>query len=196
MSKENVDSFLEHHGILGMKWGKRKDRTTPRGTSESGGASRVASRTANIDSNGKVVKPSDIKKPNIGDKLTLPSGKTGTITKSDIVNGRIMIEVNAKKATDFLSDEEIKSRVSRLQLEKQYSQLLAENSAAPSTNSGSTKNGKKFLTDIVQSSGKTAAKTILTAAMLYTGKKALTLAVGDKVSKEMFNKNQEQSSKK
>ena len=84
----------------------------------------------------------------------------------------------AKKSVKDLSDEELKSRINRLQMEKQLEEL---------TKKPETKKGKSAVLELLSKSGQTAASTISTAAFTYMGKQALKNMVGEKVYKEMFN---------
>lgn len=87
----------------------------------------------------------------------------------------------AKKSVKDLSDEELRSRINRLQMEKQLSELTKK----PET--PETKKGKSVVLEILSKSGQTAASTISTAALTYLGKQAIKNIAGEKIYKEMFN---------
>lgn len=115
-----MNTELQHHGILGMKWGVRR---TPQ-------------------------------------QLARARGKTDS--ERDIEKKQEM--ETASKNRRILSDEELKSRVERIKLEKQLKELTAENISP----------GKKFVSDVLSQSGKKAVTTIATGAMIYATKVALT----------------------
>lgn len=83
-----------------------------------------------------------------------------------------------KKSVKNLSDEELKSMINRLQMEKQLTEL---------TKQPETKKGKSAVMQILSKSGQTAATTLTTAAFTYMGKQAIKKMAGEKTYKEMFN---------
>lgn len=84
----------------------------------------------------------------------------------------------AKKSVKDLSDEELRSTINRLQMEKQLTEL---------TKQPETKKGKSVVGQILSKSGQAAASTLTTAAFTYLGKQAIKNMAGEKVYKEMFN---------
>ena len=112
MKTNTTHTNLEHSGIMGMHWGRRK------GTSVSAGEAHVAKSADN--------------------KTT---------------------SVNTDRR---MTDEELKARVSRLQLEKVYGQLTKKE----------TSPGKKIITDIFVNSGKTVAQAYVTKMMTQYMEKA------------------------
>lgn len=85
---QNGKNSLEHFGILGMKWGVRRDRKT---------LDRLAGRKAKTD----------------GDKTSEKTEKPKTVKE--------------------LSDTELRNRVNRLNMEKQYNDLLQQKANGFST---------------------------------------------------------------
>ena len=83
-----------------------------------------------------------------------------------------------KKSVKDLSDEELRSTINRLQMEKQLADL---------TRQPETKKGKSVVGQILSKSGQAAASTLTTAAFTYLGKQAIKNMAGEKVYKEMFN---------
>lgn len=100
-----MEPYIQHHGIQGQKWGVRR---TPE---ELGHA------------------PSGDKAKGGGEKLTIKkvAGAAGSSIGSGFssVKNAIKARQAAKKPVKKLSDEELRTRVNRLQMEKQYSELLA-----------------------------------------------------------------------
>ena len=91
---------LYHYGVLGMKWGVRRNRSTNSGT--------------------------------------------GKKSRKQIRDSK---EENKLNPTRNMSDTELRQRINRLQMEKQYVQLTAKQ----------TSFGKKFVTDILTNAAKQTA---------------------------------------
>lgn len=106
-------NFLEHFGVKGMKWGVRN--------SEMGGGS--SSAVAVSAKPGKMVKTT-------GGKHHAPH--------EDAVKVAISKQKARKSSTDSLSNRELQDLVNRLNMEQQYSRLIA-------THPGSSSDVQKFL---------------------------------------------------
>ena len=130
--------YLCHHGVLGMKWGVRKKR------SSASSFSRKSRKNQNKKSTSKVVR----KKTNI------------------------------KK----LSDQELQSKVRRLQLEKQYRDLKRDEVST----------GRRLVGEILKTSGKTLGIQVAN----YVGGKAINKAFGDEVVKNVGKKKNDNKKKK
>lgn len=89
----------------------------------------------------------------------------------------------AKNKTKDLSDDELASKVKRLNMEKQYRDLKASERA-----SQQVFDGKKFASNVLQNSATSVATTVLTKAGVYAVKKGVEKAFGVRVKQEMFPK--------
>lgn len=134
------NSFIEHYGKKGMKWGSRNKRTASLDLT-----SNKTDNSQKIYYNPKKLNPNG---PDSGNKRQV-SG-----TKREIKNFQKQLNKASKelkpKAKDF-SDDDLRKAVNRMQMEKQYNNLVKE---------GSKKSASaKFVKGI----GTTAVKTALTA---------------------------------
>ena len=118
------NNYLQHYGVLGMKWGVRRSKTQLSSTSGS--------------SKKKKLKP---------DREQKKIAKSKTKTSEP-----------AKKTIKDLSDTELREKINRLNLEKQYRDL----SKAEPTRSDK---GKAFVADVLEKSGKNIATQLTTYAM-------------------------------
>lgn len=103
---------LYHYGVLGMKWGRRKDRR----------------------------------------------GSSGKIRKSSTPVHEDYVRAHSKKSIKSMSDAELRSRINRLQMEKQYTDL---------SNATPTKKGKIYAKKVLKTAG-TVASAGDTALKLYS----------------------------
>lgn len=92
---DEVEDFLEHFGVKGMKWGRHKAQSGPTAVS--------VSREP-----GKKVKA---------------RGGTGLSPHEDAVNAAVTKQKAKSSTTDSLSNKELQDLVTRMNLEQQYSRL-------------------------------------------------------------------------
>ncbi len=117
----NYSDELCHYGVLGMKWGRRKAKTTSSAS------------------------------PKKTKKMTADEKRKASMRK-DVKNRRT------------LSDADLKKKIERIKNEKQLKDLTAEEIAP----------GKKFISDVLSSSGKKVTTALVTGAALYGVKAAMT----------------------
>jgi hypothetical protein len=103
MAQSAIDDILTHHGVLGMKWGRRSARTTPQ-------AVTIVDRRKRIKT----------------------TGGAGHPAHPDAVRVRTTGQIAKKSGVKALSDSELKAYTARLNLEQQAKRLQYEDSSPPS----------------------------------------------------------------
>lgn len=165
------DDELMHFGIKGMKWGRRRYQN-PDGTLTPMGIKRYLK---SYDRESAALRRSDRKKQREIKKMY--SDKTIRKTKirqqqADIAKREaerkeqrddviFKISKSAKDAAN-LSDEQLKKRISRLEQEKKYKDLMSNARNEPA---------KKKVDGTLKTIGKTALKTVGTSVAIYAGKR-------------------------
>lgn len=94
----HVDTILEHYGVLGMKWGVRKDDRSP-------------------------VEVSVKAKP--GKKVSATGG-SGHSPTPDATKAAASRQLAKKSSTDALTNKELQDLVQRMNLEQQYTRLTTQ----------------------------------------------------------------------
>lgn len=122
------DNYLVHHGIKGMKWGVRRNRTVS--TSGTPGGHKTA----------KTAEDYKRMKKNVDTANTyVESGK-----KVKAKAARKKTEAKTKEELRNMSDKELQQVVNRLNMEERYSQVM---------NSRATATGKDRVTQILDGAG-------------------------------------------
>lgn len=136
---------LYHFGIKGMRWGVR----------------RFQKKDGGLTSAGK--KRYDNDSPETGTKVK-------TQTNSD---KKSSTSTSAKKSVKSMTDEELRERINRLDLEKRYKDLVKTTTPQKSTR------GKDFVMDVLEKSGKNVATQLTTYVMGVAVNKAFAKAFND-----------------
>lgn len=149
-----MTNYLEHHGVIGMKWGVRR---TPEQLGHKPSGSRKKKQTI-----GSAIKKAGSSVANAS-KSVVEAGKK----KVEERKGKKSVKMETKSQTSKLggvsnmSDEELRRAVQRLSLEKQYQQLTPQR-----------KTGKEKVMKFLKTSGKVAV-TAIAIGEVYGGAKAL-----------------------
>lgn len=143
--KDKYNTELYHYGILGMKWGVRR---TP----------------AQL---GHIVSAGHKKLKNVVDE-----NKQKKANKKAEEEHMSMPSV---RKTRKMSDSDIKAKIERLKLEKEYKQLLND------TRNESRNRGKQFIASILETSGKNILTQLSAYGMGVLVNKIFEKKVGEKV---------------
>lgn len=96
----NIDSFLEHYGIPGMKWGRRRSDK------------EIAESKQQVEVTTKA-----------GKGVVKTSGGKKLQASEDAINAKASRQRAKASTTDALSNQELQALVTRMNLEQQYSRL-------------------------------------------------------------------------
>lgn len=105
----DVDEFLSHYGVKGMKWGVRR----------TGQVSSTTAKTSRLARNG-----TDITAKQKPGKFVTTSGGKRRVAAPDAVRIAATRQLAKKSTTDALSNKQIADAVKRMQLEQQYHDLV------------------------------------------------------------------------
>lgn len=157
-----MENELYHYGVLGMKWGVRRTRKQL-GYTTASQAHRKARRAGEaaakdtINSMNASPKKHTLREYNNAARTAKSKAYTQSFKESKARNKEIKNEERAlrKNPTKNMSDAELRQKINRLQMEKQYSQLTK---AEKST-------GQKFVSDILTNAAKQTASTYVSRYM-------------------------------
>lgn len=147
---------LVHYGVRGMKWGVR----------------RYQNKDGSLTAAGRKRYSEDG-----------PDSASSAKTKSS--KGKVSSSASAKKSVSEMTDDEIRQKINRLQLEKQYRDLT-KSSEAPKTN-----RGRDFVQRVIERSGENIATQLTT----YVMGKAVNKAFSDIFKEDVVNPKKGQKDK-
>lgn len=114
------DDELAHHGIMGMKWGVWNEETIRKYT---GGGKQGGRSVGETFKKGLRVIKTTAKRAGSQAKDKLSSAKT---TRKQKQNAREYRKLEKRDPVKLMTDEELKKRIARLQLEQQYKNLTTK----------------------------------------------------------------------
>ena len=200
------ENELYHHGILGMKWGKQNGPPYPLGSGDHSASEKKAGWRQSL-ANYK-----EKKRVHLGQASTRDRDAAKAAAKSVAKSAQKKAErhkeryekklekqkaklskhpENASSTAKKMSDEDLRNAINRMNLEKQYSQLVRE--------TATQKKGDAYIGKLLMSSAKRGAEAVAPKVAEYLMKqgvkviinkhaenKGLSSAEVDRIYKEMF----------
>jgi hypothetical protein len=153
---ETIDEVLAHYGVKGMHWGVRKGVKGKVETAKSHLKKEVAERTSTETT--VRTKPGS---------MVRVVGGTKRLPHDDAINARIAEQIAKKNTLDALSNKDLQTLVTRMNLESQYRQLAVKETR--------TSAGERLARQLLDEKGD--------AAFAMLGPHA---AIGKKVTEQVF----------
>lgn len=168
-----MENELYHYGVKGMKWGVRKARPKSGNSSKTKklqtSSNSKKSMASSVYSGTKTAVSKVVDKRKASKERKIAEEKA--LKAKQEAEAKAKAEAERKKNPKNLTDDELRERISRLELEKRYRDLNA--SVNPEVHKG-----RDFVYDVLEKSG----KNIATQATTYAMGKAV-----NKVFKDVFD---------
>lgn len=146
---DSVDDFLAHYGILGMKWGVRRQRGsdgTVGGSGERGTSRKLSSKIDNVTRkiSGPTGKEPVRIKAEPGKRVKAQGGRN-TPASEDAKRAAAMRQIARSSTVDALSNSQLESLLKRMNLERQYAQMNPPTGAKAFIKKFLRQNGKELV---------------------------------------------------
>lgn len=165
MSNEDLSLALKHYGVKGMKWGVR--RQSPESSGSGGDA---GPGTKNASSKSAAERRADKKAAKAFERQAKFKKPKASEEAEAVAVGRKRANAHG---TDMMTNKELQSMITRMNLEQQYATLRSSEKAASARNSG-----RKYFSDVLKDVGdqliREAVKTAATEAGKAMFKEATT----------------------
>ncbi|QJD49590.1 hypothetical protein HWD32_gp12 [Gordonia phage Secretariat] len=178
LTDEDMRYALMHYGVKGMKWGVRRKSTdgggsgsSGSGSSGSGGGSGSSGGNAGPGTNNQSTKTRAERKADA--KAAKKFDRKANIVRPKASEEAATVSVARKRSqkhgTDMLSNKELQEMVTRMNLEQQYAQLVANKKSQSARSAGQT-----YVADILKETGRELAKEGLKWAITEAVKSAVS----------------------
>ena len=153
-SDDIVGDFLEHYGVLGMKWGIRKDRPNSRLPKHATfyNTDKATGATTMVDYNPRKVQVSRV----AGGGIQVTGRSQKEVKRvSEEIRRQLSNKSEKKSVTSKLNltDDELRATINRMQLEKTYAQLTATPKQTNAAQQFMINTGSQILANAVTSVG-------------------------------------------
>lgn len=156
VSQTDLRYAIVHYGVKGMRWGVRRK------SSDSGGSGEVSERKLKRQEKKEAKKAE--RKQKVSEAIKRPVSEDAAGAAAG--RGR-----TKKHGTDALSNKDLQTLVTRMNLEQQYANLQANEKAAKARRSG-----RAYASDLLKDAGKTAANEAIRYAVSEVMKSAFDQA--------------------
>lgn len=147
------NNTLKHHGVIGMKWGVRRYQNKD-GTLTNAGKKRYAKELAEVKEKERILKNKQKTQEKFDSLARRRKAAEEALGKNEKI--KKSPEQKSKESIKSLSEEELRAKVARLELEKRYRDLMK------STNPPPSKKGTDFVKGIMEDAGKNIGKQLVT----------------------------------
>ena len=170
--KPEVEAFIAHYGVKGMRWGVRNERGE--------GVSKLTKpgKKKNLGTAEKADKKKQ-KSTEAVEKLTATKKKVEDHTPEKAPDKSNPTNLYGGASFKGVSDVELRAAVSRMQLEKQYKQLMEEAQPKKKKNKG-----LQIAGDVLMNVGKQQATNLLNKSIENQINKAFQVKADPKLLKE------------
>ena len=149
---------LKHYGVKGMKWGVRRDRDEKRHTVELNAIDSRTGKPSRVYATGateRAAKKNAERHLNETSYLRRPTKREADQYRDTFAKGRTDTPNTFKNSPQNrrMTDAELRSKLNRLQMEKQYAELTREHTK-----------GKNFAQQLMSDTGKRVARNVATKA--------------------------------